>query len=64
MSFLTIYFDKSFQFRYNQNPRSFLKLFMKKPRIFKDRVIAYKRGNNYLAVSLDFDLLAEGNSAK
>ena len=32
------------------------------PRIFKDRIIAYKKGGNYLAVSLEFDLLAEGNS--
>ena len=31
-------------------------------KIFKDRIIAYKKGNSYLAVSLEFDLLAEGNS--
>jgi hypothetical protein len=28
-------------------------------RFFRDRVIAYKNNNNYLAVSLEFDLLAE-----
>jgi hypothetical protein len=31
-------------------------------RIFKDRIIAYKKGKKYLAISLEFDLLAEGNS--
>lgn len=31
-------------------------------RIFRDRIIAYKKGNKYLAVSLEFDLLAEGDS--
>lgn len=31
-------------------------------RMFKDRIIAYKKGDLYLAVSLEFDLLAEGNS--
>lgn len=34
------------------------------PRIFKDRVIAYKKGAKYLAVSLEFDLLAEGKNIK
>ncbi|MFH1534138.1 MAG: hypothetical protein ABID64_04370 [Nitrospirota bacterium] len=33
-----------------------------KTRTFADRVIAYKKDHNYLAVSLEFDLLAEGNS--
>ncbi len=33
-------------------------------RFFKDRVIAYKKGASYLAVSLEFDLLAEGDSIK
>lgn len=33
-------------------------------RFFKDRVIAYKKGGCYLAVSLEFDLLAEGDSIK
>ena len=32
------------------------------PRIFKDRILAYKKGETYLAVSLEFDLMAEGNS--
>lgn len=31
-------------------------------RMFKDRIIAYKKGDLYIAVSLEFDLLAEGNS--
>lgn len=31
-------------------------------RIFKDRIIAYKKGKKYLAVSLEFDLLAEGKT--
>ena len=31
-------------------------------RFFRDRVIAYKKGEIYLAVSLEFDLLAEGGS--
>lgn len=31
-------------------------------RIFKDRIIAYKKEGTYLAISLEFDLLAEGNS--
>jgi len=31
-------------------------------RIFKDRIIAYKKDDKYLAVSLEFDLLAEGDS--
>ena len=33
-------------------------------RFFKDRIIAYKKGDIYLAVSLEFDLLAEGNTIK
>lgn len=33
-------------------------------RFFKDRVIAYKKGNIYLAVSLEFDLLSEGKTIK
>ena len=31
-------------------------------RTFRDRVIAYKKGDKYLAVSLEFDLLAEGKN--
>jgi len=31
-----------------------------KSRIFKDRIIAYKKTDKFLAVSLEFDLLAEG----
>ncbi|MFA5855318.1 MAG: hypothetical protein WC846_03490 [Candidatus Gracilibacteria bacterium] len=33
-------------------------------RFFKDRIIAYKNGDSYLAVSLEFDLLASGDSIK
>jgi len=33
-------------------------------RFFKDRVIAYKKRGSYLAVSLEFDLLANGSSIK
>lgn len=31
-------------------------------RFFKDRVVAYKKDDKYIAVSLDFDLLADGKS--
>lgn len=31
-------------------------------KMFKDRIVAYKKGDKYLAVSLEFDLLAEGTS--
>ena len=34
------------------------------PRFLKDRVIAYKKGSVYLAVSLEFDLLAEGKTIR
>ncbi|MCK5472258.1 hypothetical protein KAI54_03670 [Candidatus Gracilibacteria bacterium] len=34
------------------------------PRFLRDRVIAYKKGDIYLAVSLEFDLLAEGKTIK
>ena len=30
----------------------------------KDRVVAYKKGDAYLAVSLEFDLLAQGKTIK
>jgi hypothetical protein len=33
-------------------------------RIFKDRILAYKKDDKYLAVSLNFDLLAEGKNIK
>ncbi len=33
-----------------------------KTRTFKDKVIAYKKADKYLAVSLEFDLLAEGEN--
>lgn len=33
-------------------------------RIFRDRIIAYKKDDQYLAVSLNFDLLAEGKTIK
>ena len=33
-------------------------------RFFRDRIIAYKKGGTYLAVSLEFDLLTEGCSIK
>lgn len=31
-----------------------------KVRLFKDKIIAYKKGEKYIAVSLEFDLIAEG----
>lgn len=37
---------------------------MSSVRFFKDRIIAYKKKGAYLAVSLEFDLLAEGKSIK
>lgn len=33
-------------------------------RFFKDRIIAYKKNTTYLAVSLEFDLMAEGKSIR
>ena len=33
-------------------------------RIFQDRILAYKKDNKYLAISLNFDLLAEGKTLK
>lgn len=33
-----------------------------KKRIFRDRIVAYRKNDKYLAVSLEFDLLAEGDS--
>ncbi len=33
-------------------------------RFFKDRIIAYKKGEKYLAVSLEFDLMADGKTIK
>lgn len=33
-------------------------------KFFKDRIVAYKKGKIYLAVSLEFDLLAEGETIK
>lgn len=33
-------------------------------RFFKDKIIAYKQGEKYLAVSLEFNLMAEGKTIK
>ena len=38
------------------------KAIIMKPRTFHTRVIAYKKGDIYLGVALDFDLLVQGDS--